>query len=214
MASVEWRMNGQWIKNCNCAYGCPCDFNALPTHGICQGMVAMKIEEGHFDQIDLSGLSWAAVVDFPGPLHQGNGTMQAIIDERANPKQKEALLTILSGKEQAEGTMFHIFSLIVTKMLEPLSKPIEFSFDLDKRQAHLRIPGVLETESEPIKNPVTGAPHRIRVVMPEGFEHHEGEIASAKTLKSSGGIKYSYKNSHSTLAKVDHGPMGLVHPAN
>ena len=174
----------------------------------------MKIEKGHFEKTDLSGLCWAAIVDFPGALHQGNGTMQPIIDERANPKQKEALLTILSGKEQAEGTLFQILSLIVTKVLEPLSKPIEFSFDMEKRQARVRIPGVLETESEPIKNPVTGAPHRIRVVMPDGFEHHEGEIASAKILKSSGGIKYSYANSHSTLAKVDHGPKGLVHPAS
>ena len=214
MASVTWRMKGQWLKNCNCAYGCPCDFNALPTHGNCQGMVAMKIEEGHFDKTDLSGLSWAAVVSFPGALHQGNGTMQPIIDERASPPQKEALLTILSGKEQAEGTLFHIISLIVAKVLEPLSKPIEFSFDLDKRQARLRIPGVLETESEPIKNPVTGAPHRIRVVMPEGFEHHEGEVASAKSLKSSGAIKYAFTDTHSTLAKVDHGPMGVAHPAS
>ena len=213
MASVKWRMKGNWIKNCNCAYGCPCDFNALPTHGKCQGMVAMKITAGHFGKTDLSGLSWAAVVDFPGALHEGNGTMQAIIDDKATPEQKEALLTILSGKEQDEGTMFHIFSLITSKMLEPLFKPIEFSFDLAKRQAHLRIPGVLETQSEPIKNPVTGAPHRIRVVMPDGFEHDEGEIASARILKSTGGIKYSYKDTHSTLATVDHGPKGVVHPA-
>jgi hypothetical protein len=99
-------------------------------------------------------------------------------------------------------------------MLKPLFKPIEFSFDLKKRRAHLRIPGVLETESEPIKNPVTGAPHRILVVMPEGFEHHQGEIVSAQTLKASGAIKFRFKNTHSTLAKVDHGPKGLVHPAS
>jgi hypothetical protein len=49
MASEKWRMKGQWLKNCNCAYGCPCDFNALPTRGGCQGMAAMKIEKGHFD---------------------------------------------------------------------------------------------------------------------------------------------------------------------
>ena len=39
-------------------------------------------------------------------------------------------------------------------------------------------------------------------------------LASAKTPRSSGGIKYSYKNTHSILAKVDHGPKGLVHPAS
>jgi hypothetical protein len=212
MASVKWRLKGRWIKNCGCAYGCPCDFNAPPTHGVCQGMVALKIDQGHFGDTDLSGLSFAAIVDFPGPLHQGNGTMLPVVDEKANPKQREALLTILSGKEQDEGTMFHIFSLITSNLLEPQFKPIEFSFDLEKRRARLVIPGILETESEPIKNPVTGAEHRIRVVMPEGFEHHEGEIASARIVKATGPIKYSYQNSHSTLAKVEHTPKGVVHP--
>ena len=213
MASEKWRIQGQWIKNCNCAYGCPCDFNALPTRGACQGMVAMKIEKGHFDDVDLSGLGFAVIVDFPGALHRGNGTAQPIVDERADARQRDALLTIMSGKEQVEGTLFHIFSLIVTKVLDPLFLPFEFSFDIDGRQARLRIPGVLETESEPIRNPVTGAAHRIRVVMPEGFEHHEGEIASARYLRANGAIKYSYENSHSTLAKVEHTPKGLVHPA-
>jgi hypothetical protein len=213
MAPLKWRMKGKWLKNCSCAYGCPCDFNALPTHGNCQGMGAMKIEEGHFDDVDLAGLAFAVIVDFPGALHLGNGTLQPVIDEKANAKQREALLTILSGKEQAEGTLFHIFSLIVSNLLEPLFKPFEFKFDLNGRRATLRIPGVLETESEPIKNPVTGAEHRIRVVMPEGFEHHEGEVASAKNLKASGKLNFTYRDSHSTLARVEHLPTGVVHPA-
>ena len=60
--------------------------------------------------------------------------------------------------------------------------------------------GDLETKPEPTKAPVTGAEHRILVVTPESFEHHEAEIASARILKPNGGIRYSYKNSHSTLA--------------
>jgi hypothetical protein len=48
MTQVKWRMKGQWVKNCNCAYGCH-DFNARPTLGHCQGMIAMKIDDGHFE---------------------------------------------------------------------------------------------------------------------------------------------------------------------
>ena len=143
MASEKWRLKGQWLKNCNCAYGCPCDFNALPTRGHCEGAVAMKIEKGPFDNIDLSGLGFAVIVDVPRRLHEGNGTAQPIVDERANARQRDALLTILSGKEQAEGTLFHIFSLITSKVLDPLFLPIEFSFDMSKRRARLGIPGVL-----------------------------------------------------------------------
>jgi hypothetical protein len=54
--------------------------------------------------------------------------------------------------------------------------------------------GNLETKPEPTKTPVPGAEHRILVVIPGSFEHHEAEIASARTLKANGGIRFSHKN--------------------
>ena len=209
MLGTEWRLSGDWIKNCNCAFGCPCDFNARPTHGVCQGIAGMRIERGHFGGTRLDGLSFFVVVDFPGPLHEGNGTLQAIIDERANAEQRDALFQILSGKHAAEGTLFNIFSLIVSKMLDPIFAPIDVAFDLDRRTARVSAPGVLETESKPIRNPVTGAEHRIQIVMPEGFEHHRAEIASAR-IESTAGIKFSVAEGHSSLAKVEQTPAGVA----
>src|SRR6202049_1931684 len=80
MAASDWRLEGEWIKNCNCAFGCPCDFNAPPTHGSCKGMVGMRITKGHFEDTKLDGVVFAATVDFPGALHEGNGKMQPIIE--------------------------------------------------------------------------------------------------------------------------------------
>lgn len=37
MAQVKWRMKGQWLKKY--------DFNARPTLGHCQRMVAMKMDD-------------------------------------------------------------------------------------------------------------------------------------------------------------------------
>jgi hypothetical protein len=209
MAQVNWHLEGEWIKNCNCAYGCPCDFNARPTLGYCKGLVAMHIKKGHFDDIRLDGLKFAAVVEWPGALHEGNGAMQPIIEERASPAQREALFKIFSGKHSADGTLFHILSLIVSRIHDPIFAPIEFSFDMEERTARIRIPGVLESDVEPIKNPVTGAPHRIEVMMPEGFEHRQAEIASA-TIRSSGAIKFETKASHSSLATVVQTPQGVA----
>lgn len=209
MAQADWRLEGEWLKNCNCAYGCPCDFNARPTNGACKGFLGMRITKGHFKSTRLDGLSFFAVVSFPGPLHEGNGQLQPIIDERATPEQREALFNIMSGQNSAEGTLFHICSLIVTKMHEPIFGPISLQFDEAARTAKLVIPGVLETEVEPIKNPVTGAPHRIQVMMPEGFEHRLGEVASAN-IRSNGAIKFETKGSHSTLAHVVQTPQGVI----
>lgn len=209
MAQADWRLEGDWIKNCICAYGCPCDFNARPTHGECKGFVSMYIRKGHFNQTNLDNLSFAIVVQFPGPLHEPRGQAQPIIDERASSEQRHALFEVLSGKHSTEGTLFHIFSLIVEKMHDPIFAPIQFVFDKEARTAKLQVPGALESSVEPIKNPVTGLPHRIRVVMPEGFEHIEGEVASAD-IQSDGAIKFSSSNSHSTLANVVQTPEGVV----
>jgi hypothetical protein len=209
MPQADWRLEGDWIKNCNCAFGCPCDFNARPTDGFCKGLVGMRITKGHFGQTKLDGLTFAVVVDFPGALHEGNGIMQPIVDERATPEQREALFNILSGKNSAEGTLFHIFSLIVSTIHDPLFVPIEFSFDKDGRVARLVAKGVLETEVEPIKNPVTGAAHRIQVVMPEGFEHRQAEVASAN-IRSTGAIKFDTAGTHSSLAHVVQTPSGVA----
>lgn len=209
MAGTDWRLKGEWLKNCTCDYGCPCDFNARPTQGYCKGLVAMHIREGHFGGVKLDGLKFAVTVDFPGPLHEGNGTIQPIIDERATPEQRNALFEIFSGKHAAEGTLFHILSLIVTKILDPIFAPIEMTFDYGKRRARLSVPGVLETEVEPIKNPVTGAEHRIQVVMPEGFEHRQAEVAHA-SIRSTGGIKFDVARGHSSLAYVEQTPAGVA----
>lgn len=208
MAQANWRLEGEWIKSCNCAFGCPCDFNAKPTHGECKGMLGMRVMKGHFEKTKLDGLSFFVVVHFPGPLHEGNGQAQPIIEDRASPEQREALFKIMSGQNSAEGTLFNIFSLIVTKMHDPIFAPVKFQFDKKARTAHLSIPGVLETDVEPIKNPVTGAPHHIQVVMPQGFEHIEGEIASAN-ISSTAAIPFDTRESHATLAHVTQTPEGV-----
>ena len=81
MAMADWKLEGEWLKNCNCAFGCPCDFNARPSNGYCKGLVAMNIKKGHFNKTKLDCLKFAVTVDFPGALHEGNGAIQPILDE-------------------------------------------------------------------------------------------------------------------------------------
>ncbi|PWJ83964.1 hypothetical protein C7441_107124 [Pseudaminobacter salicylatoxidans] len=209
MTFADWRLEGDWIKNCSCAFGCPCDFNARPTKGYCEGLVGMHITKGHFRDVKLDDLCFCVTVHFPGALHEGNGEAQPILDERASPEQRDALGAILSGENSAEGTLFHIFSLIVTRMHDPIIAPFTFVFDRDGRTARIIVPGVIETEVEPIRNPVTGQPHRIEVVMPEGFEHRMAEVASAN-ISSMGAIAFKTEGTHSSLAHVVQTPQGVA----
>jgi hypothetical protein len=44
---TPWEFKATEFSACNCAYGCPCQFNALPTYGNCEAMVVMQVHEGH-----------------------------------------------------------------------------------------------------------------------------------------------------------------------
>ena len=205
----SWKMKGQYIKNCSCLASCPCDTIGVPApNKFCEGLVAMNIQEGHFDGVRLSGLKWAAAVHWPGALHEGNGTLEAFLDERANEKQREALVKILTG--QAGGTLFEILSQIVTTIHGPHFVKIDFEFDKEKRLARLSIPGFIETTTEPLIVPATGEEQRVIVKMPGGFEYKEMEVAQATSLKSTGAIKFDWKKTNSSLADVEHTDKGLV----
>jgi hypothetical protein len=51
MATVNWEIRAREFGSCTCAYGCPCQFNAPPTHGHCDAALAMEIDEGHFGDV-------------------------------------------------------------------------------------------------------------------------------------------------------------------
>jgi hypothetical protein len=63
---IDWYVEGVAFGNCNCAYGCPCQFEALPTHGTCSGYEAMQIAKGHFGDVDLAGVKYALIYAWPG----------------------------------------------------------------------------------------------------------------------------------------------------
>jgi len=196
MTYVDWEIKGRSFGNCNCSYGCPCQFNALPTDGTCRAAVGYQIDEGHFGDVKLDGVRAAGLYTWPGAVHEGNGTMQLIVDESASDAQREALLTIMQGKEtEPMTTMWSVFTAMCSTILDPLSKPIEFEVDVDERTARLSIPGIVETRGEPIKNPVTGAVHRVRIDMPDGFEYSLAEIGSG-TTKATGEIKLDFQASY------------------
>ena len=102
MAHVDWYIEGKSFGNCNCVYGCPCQFEDLPTDGHCNGFEVLHIDKGHFGDVDLAGLRTAMLYAWPGPIFDGSGEMQAIIDERANDAQRAALKAVLHGGETDE----------------------------------------------------------------------------------------------------------------
>ena len=210
MSLVDWRMRGPEIANCNCAWGCPCQFNALPTHGNCSAMTAMRIDQGHFGDVDLGGLGWVGMFRWPGAIHEGGGEAFVVIDESADERQRAAILTILSGGETEPGaTIFNVFASVIDTHHEPMFRPIRFSVDIDRRTGSVTVDGLIRTDVEPIRNPMTGAEHRARVVLPDGFEYREAEYASGDT-SAEGPVPLSWSSTHAHLAMLDLSTRGAA----
>src|SRR4051812_12758732 len=182
MVDTNWTIHGRELVNCNCSYGCPCQFNGLPTHGDCQAVAGMQVEQGHHGDTKLDGLKFVGIFRWPGPIHLGKGEAAVVVDERATPEQRNALLRIITGQDTEPGaTVFSVFASTLEKVHEPIFAPITFEVDIDARRAKVSVPGVTEGRGEPIKNPVTGKDHRARIDMPQGFEYTLAEIGRGWT---------------------------------
>lgn len=209
-ASVEWEIEGTEFSNCNCGYACPCQFNALPDKGFCEAVAAFHFDKGHFGAVRLDGLNAAVVYKWPGAVHQGNGHLQPIIDERADARQREALLAILSGEHTADmATMWWVFAHMSPNRHPPLFKAIDYHVDIDARRARVEIPGIANMAGEPIRNPVTGAEHRVRIDLPNGFEFSRAEIGSG-TSTTSGAISLDLRSTYGQFAHLHLGSRGRM----
>jgi hypothetical protein len=210
MTSIDWYVEGSKLGNCNCDYSCPCQFEALPTHGACRGVEVARIEKGHFGEIGLDGLCVALLYSWPGAIFEGNGEMLAIIDERADPRQRDALLKIVHGAETKSGvTHWWVFHAMSSKVHEPLFRPIAFEIDIDARAARASIPGILEAIGEPILSPVSGNPHRIRIDLPDGIEFELAEIGSAST-RAAGALPLELEDTYGQFNRFRLSGNGIV----
>ncbi|HEX9756308.1 MAG TPA: DUF1326 domain-containing protein [Nitrospiria bacterium] len=194
--SDKWMLRGKEFTNCNCAYGCPCQFNSPSTHGFCEAVASALIEEGYFNDTRLDGLSFCILLKWPGEIANGNGRSQLIIDERANEKQREAINKIAHGESTAPGaTHYFVFYSTMSEVLETLYAPIEISIDIDARKAHTRIEGLVESAGAPLIDPFSGQEARKGIHLPNGFEYTYAEMGSGNS-RVTAGIQLGFSNSY------------------
>ena len=209
MAYKDWMIKTKQLACCSCDYGCPCEFNAPPTRTPCEGVMALEIVEGYFDEVRLDGLRVAGVYRWPGPVHEGHGTWWSIVDKRAKKEQIDALFKILAGEEQEPTTGFSIYASTIETEPDPIFADIEFDWDFQSGTGRFAVADVCEATLEPIKNPVTGARHPAAIRLPEGFEFREAEMASS-TFWSKGELTQEHGNRYGFLTYVTYGPYGII----
>jgi len=143
-----WHARGLMFENCTCQLVCPghMHFSNACTHERCLGYWAIRIDEGAYGDVPLSGLKAFIAFDSPQHMIEGNWTEVVIIDEAASPAQRAALETILTGRA---GGSWGLLAKFVSRWLDTRFLPIEFSDEDATKRA--RIPGLLDASITQIK---------------------------------------------------------------
>ncbi len=93
---------------------------------------------------------------------------------------------------------------------ETLFKRVLVEADIDSRKGRVNVEDVFHLDAEPIKNPVTGEAHRIRIDIPNGFEFAIAEMASG-TTNTEGIIDLpNNKDTHSHFSELHWNNSGII----
>ncbi len=197
---TRWHIQGDYVLACNCDYGCPCNFNARPTMGFCQGAIGFKVAEGAYGDVRLDGQKVFLAVKWPGAIHEGNGVAAIYIDQGASPAQRDALVRIVSG--EAGGAPFAILATTFSHVQGP--EFVEIDMRVAGKDTVVTVNGRVKISFQPIRNPVTKAEAYPKVVLPQGFVFQEGEQYALKEFWVSDGpeLSFAHPGKCAELAKV------------
>ena len=148
---TKWHLSGDYFENCNCDVVCPClvspaaPLTARPSQGVCNLALVFHVDKGSYGAVSLDGLNVAVVTHIPGPMADGNWTLGAYIDERADDQQTAALGAIFGG---AEGGPMAPFAPFVGQHLGAKKVPIKYAINGKTRS--VEITGIMHMSVEPL----------------------------------------------------------------
>lgn len=166
----------------------------------------MQIDEGHFGEVDMAGTKFGCLVSFPGPLYEGNGTLQIFNDEGASAEQRDAIEKLWTGKYG--GAFFEVFTSICPDKRDTVVASIDIDSDRERRVATIRVGDFGATTIEPIKSPATGDEHRVRIDLPNGFEYKQAEVGNTVQASASSDdpLSFSFERTYAQLNRFDWSP--------
>src|SRR3954454_93119 len=56
-AAPNWHLTATVAESCSCTVSCPCNFGGEPNRNPCEGNRLIAITSGHYDDVDLKGVS-------------------------------------------------------------------------------------------------------------------------------------------------------------
>jgi hypothetical protein len=96
---MSWRISGSYFETCSCDVVCPCTASLAlgATHDYCRVVLVFHVKDGEVEDVDVSGLTVAAVAETPKVMTDGNWRIGVFIDGAASDEQAEKLGGVFSG---------------------------------------------------------------------------------------------------------------------
>lgn len=138
--------------------------------------------EGNYGNTTLDGVDVITALSWPKAIHEGNGNVQLYISKHANEDQRNAVINIFSGKSKGEAP-FAILAPTFKYILEPQYVDIEKT--INGKKSSFSVPGVMDVQVEPFKNPVTGEEQETETHLPKGFIWKVAQAAKSKLMTMS-----------------------------
>ena len=195
---MAFKANGDVLIACNCDWGCPCNFNARPSKGFCQGGWIWTIDTGEVDGVDVGGRGVAVFAKWPAAIHEGGGQAACYVDERADDAQRAALTRMLRGEV---GGPWGLFIKTYT-----LAAPAFAPFDVHVAQHASRatIGDVVQLELQKIRNPVTKAEVHPEVVLPEGLVVKRGGMAASTVFRVKDVVGFEHSGQYAAFGRFEY----------
>jgi hypothetical protein len=150
----SWSLKGELALSCSCTVFCPCVLSRgehPPTENRCQTWAGVRIDEGHFDTENLSGIRAGLMMDLPGIMARGNWTAALFVDDAASAYAVKGLTRIFSGRV---GGNTHLLSILVGQFLGVRQVPI--SYETQDETRIIRIKDYVDGAITPIRGKEPG----------------------------------------------------------
>jgi len=197
----KWNMNSDYVETCNCDYGYPCNFNGFPTYGSCQSLILFHIRSGSYGDTRLDDLDFITALYWPKAIHEGNGTAQLFITDKASDEQRQALINIVSGQAKGDGP-FTLFAGTFKYFLEP--QFVDIKVNLNGKKSSFSVPGVMDVQTEGFINPVTGEEQDTKIQLPKGFIWKLAEAAKSKIMRiTTQSLNFDHSGQNAFYSVVD-----------
>jgi hypothetical protein len=198
---TAYRVNADSIEACNCQHGCNCQFAGFPNDGKCEFIIGYAVKEGRVGDVSLNGVRAAIAARYPNAIHEGNGHVVLFVDEGASQEQVDALVAIMSGK--LGGMPWEALAGTIGRLEGPIRKPVEVQAAGER--SVVRVPGAIELQLTPLKNPVTGEDKEVHIVYPKGgFFWNDARVATTATMRAEhGDLRLEWPTRYAAAADVN-----------